>query len=197
MTDDERDKWDDRYASGDYQPRTWPSPFLENWIPELPIGRALVLACGVGRNAIRLAEAGFRVEGVDISPVAISRAEAEASRRDLDVEWRVADLDGIDLEPSAYDLITVIRYRSRSLWPRLPGALAPDGFLLVEHHLQTALDVAGPPSPGFRLEPQELLDEFSGACRIVHYSEVLEPGDEAGSMYALARMVACNGSPGF
>ncbi len=197
MTEDERDKWDDRYASGDYQPRTWPSPFLEEWIPQLRTGRALVLACGTGRNAIRLAEAGFQVEGVDISPVAVARAGAEASRRGVDVEWRVADLDDVDLEPSAYDLITVIRYRNRALWPRLPGALAPDGFLLVEHHLQTPLAVAGPSSPGFRLEPQELLDECSGALRIVHYSEVLEPADKTGSMYALARMAACKGNPGF
>lgn len=197
MTEDERGKWDGRYASGDYQPRTWPSPFLEEWIPRLPTGRALVIACGTGRNAIRLAEAGFRVEGVDISSVAISRAEAEASRRGVDVAWRVADLDDVDLEPSAYDLITVFRYRNRSLWPRLPSSLAPSGFLLIEHHLHSALDVAGPSSPEFRLEPQELLDEYVGALRILHYSEVLEPADKSGSTYALARMAACKGSPGF
>lgn len=197
MTEEERAKWDDRYASGDYQPRTWPSPFLEEWIPRLPAGRALVIACGGGRNAIRLAEAGFRVEGIDISPVAISRAETEAARRGVDVTWRVGDLDEADLEPAAYDLITVFRYRSRSLWPRLPAALAPDGFLLIEHHLQTTLDVAGPTSPEFRLEPQELLDAFCGDLRIVQYSEALEPADERGSTYALARMAACKGSPGF
>lgn len=197
MTEDERDEWDDRYATGSYQPRTLPSPFLEEWISRLSTGRALVIACGTGRNAIRLAEAGFRVEGVDISSVAISRAEAEASRRGVDVDWRVADLDDVDLEPSAYDLITVFRYRNRPLLSRLPGALAPDGHLLIEHHLQTPLDVAGPSSPEFRLEPQELLDEYFGELRILHYSEVLETADEGGSAYVLARMAACKGSPGF
>lgn len=197
MSDDEREKWDTRYATGDYTPRRHPSPFLEEWLPRLPVGRALDVACGTGRNALRLAEAGFEVHAVDISEVAIERARAEATRRGLDIEFEVTDLDEATLPEAAYDLITVFRYRNRSLWPRLAGALAPDGFLVIEHHLRTGADVDGPPTPEFRLEPQELLTDLFGSLRVVFYSEGLEAADRPGRTYAIARFVGCRGEPGF
>lgn len=196
VSEDERADWDRRYAEGDYQPRKEPSPLLEEWLGSIPVGRALDVACGAGRNALRLAEAGFDTEGIDISGVAIERARREARRRGLSVAWRVADLDEAEIAPAAYDLVTVFRYVNRPLWPRLRSALAPDGWIIIEHHLQTELEVGGPSTPEFRLAPQELLEAFA-ALRIISYSELLEPGDQAGSTFALVRLVACNGNPGW
>ena len=196
MSETERLEWDRRYTDGDYRPRTWPSPFLERWIDQFPAGRALDVACGAGRNALRLAEAGHQVEAVDISSSAINMARAEAEDRGLEVNWTVADLDDADLGTSRYDLITVIRYVNRHMWPRLVDALAPNGWLLIEHHLLTAANVDGPRSPEFRLAPQELLEAFS-ALRILHYEETIEAARRERESYALARLVACNGDPGF
>lgn len=196
MSETERDAWDERYRTGTYRPRPAAGPFLERWIPALPIGRTLDVACGAGRNALRLAEAGHRVEAVDVSSVAIDMARAEADRQGLEVDWVVADLDDYPLPPSTFDLITVIRYVNRSLWPRLIDALVPNGWLLVEHHVRTSADVAGPSAPDFRLEPQELLEAFQ-PLRIMFYEEILEPADEEGRRFALARLVACKGDPGF
>lgn len=196
MSETERTEWDRRYADGDYRPRSWPSPFLEEWVDRLPPGRALDVACGAGRNALLLAEAGYRVEAVDISRSAIDMARAECNRRGLEIAWGVTDLDNAELETSAYDVITVIRYVNRRLWPRLIAALATDGFLLVEHHLQTTADVDGPTSPEFRLAPQELLEAF-GSLRVLHYEEVLETAERESTGYAIARIVACNGNPGW
>lgn len=198
MSDDERERWNERYRSGGYRARTWPAPFLEDWIPRIPVGRALVVACGTGRNALRLAEAGFDVTGVDISSVAIGMASVEAERRGLDIEWRVADLDLTEIEPGAFDLITVFRFRSTTLWPRLADWLAPGGYLLIEHHLQTSAAVGGPSSAEFRLEPQELLGVFFRRLRILHYDERIEPADrDDGSLFALARLAAVAGDAGF
>ena len=198
MSDEERRRWNERYRSGEYRPRTAAGPFLESWIPRLPPGRALDLACGAGRNAIRLARAGWQVDAIDVSDAAIEMASAAAAEARVEVSWHVADLDSHALPAAAYDLITVIRYVNRSLWPRLPDALAPDGWLLVEHHLATPLDVAGPASTDFRLAPQELLRMFS-PLRIVHYEETIEEQDDDGTgvTMALARLVGCNGDPGF
>ncbi len=195
MSEDERQRWDDRYASGDYLPRSWHTAILEQWIPAFGSGRALDVACGTGRNALYLAERGFDVTGVDISEVAIERASYEARARRLDVEFLVADLDHFTPD-GPFDLITVIRFRNRELWPRLVGALAPDGWILAEHHMKTTADVAGPTSPNFRLDPGELLEVF-GDLRIVHYSESLEPADDDTKQYAIQRAVACNGEPGW
>lgn len=200
MSDEERENWDERYRSGGYQPRPTAGPFLEKWISTFPVGRALDIACGAGRNAMRLAEAGHTVDAIDISTAGIDLARSEAAARHLDVNWIVADLDHHELEPATYDLITVIRFVDRDLWPRLVDALAPDGWLLVEHHMQTDLDVRGPGSPGFRLGPQELLRAFTD-LRIVYYEESVEPSDHPANTgdgsYVIARMVACNGNPGF
>jgi SAM-dependent methyltransferase len=196
VSENERLKWDRRYTEGDYRPRTWPSPFLAEWIERFPIGRALDVACGAGRNALRLAEAGHHVDAIDISNAAINMARSEAADRRLDVNWIVADLDDADLGSSRYDLITVIRYVKRPMWPRLVAALAPNGWLLIEHHLVTAAAVDGPQSPEFRLAPQELLEAFS-ALRILYYEETIEDSARERGSYALARLVACKGDPGW
>jgi SAM-dependent methyltransferase len=44
-------------------------------------GRTLEVGCGTGTNAIYLAEHGFEVVGVDVSPVAIENARARAHGR--------------------------------------------------------------------------------------------------------------------
>ncbi|NNC90985.1 MAG: methyltransferase domain-containing protein [Acidimicrobiia bacterium] len=196
MSEEERRAWDERYATGEYQPRSTAGAFLEAWIDRLPTGRALDLACGTGRHALRLAEAGQQVTAVDISAVAIETARAAAEARGLAVDWVVADLDTYPLPAGAYQAITVIRYVNRGLWPRLVDALAPGGWLIVEHHMKTTLDVAGPQSPDFRVAPQELLEAFSD-LRVLLYEEVLEPADLNDGRYALARIVACNGDSGW
>lgn len=195
MSESERLDWDRRYAEGEYRARNYPAPFLEEWLPRFRIGRALDVACGTGRNALRLAAAGFSVEAVDISRVAIELGQAEAKRRGLTLSWRVADLDDEELGPAAYDLITVIRYVNRPMWPRLVQALKTDGWILIEHHLKTDRPVDGPQSPEFRLDPQELLRAFTD-LRIVHYSEVVE-NEDSGATVALARLVGCKGNPGW
>lgn len=193
---DERTAWNLRYSEGDYSPRTEPAPFLEDWIDQIPRGRALDVACGTGRNSLRLAEAGFAVDAVDISEVAIDRARAEAERRRLDVRWHVAAMDDFEIPAATFRLVTVVRYRNTGLWRRLAAALAPDGWILVEHHMKSSRDVVGPPRPEFRLDPGELLEAF-GALRIVSYTETVEPADLDRGYYALARLAACNGDPGF
>lgn len=72
-------EWDGFYAD-----RERPVPFfvdepdenLDTWLRDGPLtgGRALELGCGPGRNARRLAEAGYDVDAVDGSPEAIAWA---------------------------------------------------------------------------------------------------------------------------
>ena len=154
-----------------------------------------MLACGAGRNALFLASRGFEVDAVDISSVAIDLARAEAARRDLSVNWQVADLDDFDPGERRYDVITMIRYTNRVIWPRLAAALATDGWLVMEQHLRTRHDVAGP-SDEFRLAPGELLDAF-GDLRVIRYAEEYGESPTSGRMVATATLLACKGDPGF
>jgi 2-polyprenyl-3-methyl-5-hydroxy-6-metoxy-1,4-benzoquinol methylase len=83
----DREKWDLRYGSGERPHDGPPSQFLRRWLPYLPRGRALDVATGLGRNAMLLAEAGHRVDAVDISPVGLQVAKTRAARRRLRVRW--------------------------------------------------------------------------------------------------------------
>src|SRR5262245_62578863 len=57
-----------------------------SWPP--PKGRALDIAAGKGRNAIFLAERGFQVVGIDISPVALDMARRAGKEKSLTIDWQ-------------------------------------------------------------------------------------------------------------
>jgi len=64
-------------------------------------GRAVVLGCGTGTNAIYLAGQGFDVTGIDIAPTALTRAKAKAEKAGVKVRWMVVDVLNLpeNLEP--------------------------------------------------------------------------------------------------
>jgi SAM-dependent methyltransferase len=155
----ERDKWDARYRDGAYESRTHATALLAEWLPRLPRGRALDVACGAGRNSLFLAANGFSVTALDISRVALERGRSAAAERSLDVEWLCADLDedlARALPAGPFDLIVWVRYVHRALMPQLIARLAVGGALVCEQHLQTDQPVAGPTSREFRLAPGEV-----------------------------------------
>lgn len=196
MGSQERARWNERYASGEYRPQRAPSPLVEEAIARVGGGRALVLACGSGRNALRLAESGFEVTAVDISPVAIDMARVESEARGLVIEWRVADIEDLELPQAVFDLITMIRYVNRAVWPRLVDWLSVDGWLLMEQHLRTRRVVIGP-SDHYRVGPGELLTAFSD-LRVITYTESIGPtGATSPGLAATARLLACKGDPGW
>ncbi|MES0126446.1 class I SAM-dependent methyltransferase [Mesorhizobium sp. C420B] len=52
----------------------------------------LELGCGYGRITNRLAEKGARVAGLDISPTLLKKAEADATKRKVKVEYVLGDM---------------------------------------------------------------------------------------------------------
>jgi tellurite methyltransferase len=196
----ERDKWDARYRDGAYEDRTHPTALLAEWLPRLPRplvvpeggrGRALDVACGAGRNALHLAANGFAVTALDISTVALARAQRTAAERGLDIEWLCADLDegvGEALPDGGFDLIVWVRYVHRTLLPQLVARLNVGGTLLCEQHLTSDTEVAGPTSAGFRLAPGELHGAAQSLSVLYSYEgPVVDPD---GRRVALAQLVA-------
>lgn len=188
MSAADREKWDERYRLGAYEDRTHPSAWLECWLAGVTVGRALDVPCGAGRNAIFLASRGFSVTGIDISGVALARAEATARARGLSVEWIRRDLDTGHGVTGAFELIVLIHYVDLDLLRDLAGLLAPGGHLVVELHLATDQPVAGPKDPAFRVAPGALRDA-AGQLDILGYSEEVAE-DPDGRTVALARLAA-------
>lgn len=63
-------------------------------------------ACGIGTQAIGLAQLGYRVTASDISPAALERARGEAAGRTVSVGFSHADLRNLSTaHPERFDLV--------------------------------------------------------------------------------------------
>lgn len=165
--DEDRIKWDQRYRDVERFFSLGPSRFLADSllrILSLTQGkRALDLACGEGRNSIYLAQQGFEVSGVDISPVGLERGKRRAAELGLPVEFIEADLDQWRPQGS-YDLILNFNFLMRGLLPTLVEALSPGGVVLMETILD-APGLQGEHRRDYLLQPGELgniFEEFDG-----------------------------------
>ena len=189
MSEDDRRKWNQRYAAGAYQARTGASAWLRRWLPSARVGRALDVACGLGRNARHLAREGYRVDAVDISAEGLQRAAQVAAAEGLEVNWLERDLEaGLSPECTDYHVIVLFRYVNAPLLNELASRLAAGGYLIVEEHLRTAAQVAGPANPAFRVGPGELSRAAVGLQILAAEECVVEDPD--GTRVALARLAA-------
>ena len=187
MSEQDRNKWNKRYAEDSYQKHN-PVTLVEDWLPRLPVGRALDVACGAGRNAILLAQAGYLVDAIDISREGLNLARQKAEDLGLDINWIEHDLDEPYRFDTDYDLIIVMWFVDLGLVSRLCACLAPGGYLICEEHLVTDLEVIGPSSTNFRVTPGEAREAVSG-LDVLLYEESIEMNDE-GDHVASARVVA-------
>jgi SAM-dependent methyltransferase len=172
--------WDEHYSDPAHIDFT-PAPLLVEAAELLRPGRALDLACGVGRNALFLASLGWQVTAVDRSAVGIRLLRERATGLNLDA--RVADLEagGFAIEPGAYDLICDFYYLQRDLFPAIREGVRPGGVFAGAIHLFEEGREAQ-----YVLRPGELRQEFHG-WKILFYSESPEPGARRPKARIMAR----------
>jgi tellurite methyltransferase len=138
-------------------------------------GRVLDLACGTGRNAIWLAEQGWRVTAVDASQAAITALRARAVREGASVDTRVADLgcSEFQIETGVWDAILDCYYLQRDLFPAIRRGVKPEGLIVAIVHLAKPGE-----APTYKhAVPGELRGYFED-WDILHYYEG-QPQDEA------------------
>lgn len=173
-------RWNQRYTES---PSSWTEPdtFLirayEEFLVNAQPGTALDIAGGAGRNAVWLAERGWRVKLIDISDVALAmgREKFKALKAKGDLQTEIVDLNSIQhLGTEQYDLITVFYFLRRELFPAMARALKPGGTLIYRTYTVDRMKVPGGPSdPKYLLQPNELLHAFP-AVRVLHYHEMAE-----------------------
>ncbi|MBN1681662.1 MAG: class I SAM-dependent methyltransferase [Anaerolineae bacterium] len=133
MSQTDRERWDRRYANPFDLTKAANALLTRHVPPPGPGDRVLELACGLGRNALWLAEQGYRVDAIDISLVALRQAHAEMQRRGLSgVTFIAADLDTFPLPRCEYDLVTVFRFLNRDLFPAIRACVRPGGLVIYE-----------------------------------------------------------------
>ena len=172
MTRADQDRWD--ILHGERHDEDRPSEFLQLVFDQfgsiLTPGKALDIACGRGRNSLFLAQRGFDVVAIDISPVALAEAHRRAEEKSLSVSWRQADLEQIALPEASYDLIINLNYLQRSLISQIKKSLRSGGHVVFETYLIDQQAIGHPKDPAYLLGHNELLDLF-GDLRVLWYRE--------------------------
>ena len=171
----ERCKWDERYrgSSGPGDPAT---VLLENAHLLPGHGQALDVACGLGANAMFLAQRGFEVHAWDVSPVAIARLSEESRKGGLPVIVQVRDVLAEPPTANSFDVVVVSRFLDRGLTGSLTNSLRTGGLLFYETFTCERVNDAGPTNLRYRLAPNELLALFA-ALRVIVYREEGRLGD--------------------
>jgi SAM-dependent methyltransferase len=121
-------------------------------------GTALDLACGRGRNALWLARRGLATQAMDRDEAAVQFVRDEAARLGLPLRASAVDLERRDftLDAFSYDLIVVVHYLHRALFPAIRDALRTGGVLVYETFTRDQAERGKPTNPAFLLEPGEL-----------------------------------------
>jgi SAM-dependent methyltransferase len=161
--------WDRRYSGHELVWTSEPSRLLVQEVDGLAPGRALDLACGEGRNAIWLAERGWRVTGVDFSGVGLEKAWQLQEARGVQAAWIASDLLDYRPEPEAFQLVMLF-YLQIPAAERTPilqtaaGAVAPGGtFLLVGHDSSNIAEgYGGPQAPAVLYTAQDIAADLGG-----------------------------------
>lgn len=186
MTTADRGRWDAKYAQQSPPQDLMPPDWLVRHASSLPPGRALDLATGYGHAAIWLAECGWDVTAIDVSPLGLRAARQLAKQRGATVNWVLADLDKWVPGERNFDLVTVFRFLDRVHLPqRIARALRAGGHLLYETFL--AADRPENSSlmrnPAFLLKTDELPKLFAG-FEFLQYEERNCPGESLASLLA-------------
>jgi SAM-dependent methyltransferase len=131
--------WDERYSDREQIWSGQPNAALVSEIRDLPPARVLDVGCGEGADAVWLAENGWEVTALDVSRVALDRAESHARLRGVRVSWLHSGLVEAALEPASFDLVSaqypaLPRTDDNAAERALLDAVVPGGVLLVVHH---------------------------------------------------------------
>jgi SAM-dependent methyltransferase len=128
-------------------------------------------ACGIGTQAIGLAQLGHHVVASDLSPAAVRRAEEEARQRKLQIQFLVSDMTSLnEIEQKNFDAVIAVdnalphldASQLKQAAAAIASKLRPSGLFIGGIRDYDALIVERPASlpPAFLGEP--------GSRRIVH-----------------------------
>ena len=124
------------------------------WAAPLAPGRALDVASGGGRHASHLASLGHEVTAIDREPARLPGVRCVQADLEDGKPWPLGE--------KRFDLVVVVNYLHRPLFPALASAIAPGGRLVYETFMAGNERFGRPANPAFLLKPGELWAAFDG-----------------------------------
>jgi SAM-dependent methyltransferase len=178
--------WDERYRGEGFAFGTEPNVFLASQSGYLKPGlRALVPGDGQGRNGVWLAQRGLLVDTIDVSPLAVAKAQELAKARGAELNIELADLTSWSWPQARYDIVAALYVHFFDAdRPRMHramlGALKPGGVLLLEAFRIEQLEMkkihgsGGPKTADMLHSKAKLTSDFEGASILLLEDAVVE-----------------------
>lgn len=161
--------WNNRYAGEDYGFGTEPNAFLRSQARRLRPGMAaFVPGDGEGRNGVWLAQQGLEVLTLDLSDVAIVKANRLAEQRGVRIDARQGDLRTWDWPVDRFDLVASLFVHfdeppRREVHRKMLAAVKPGGLLIVEGFHPDRFGPSDPGTPERHFTAERLREDFAGA----------------------------------
>ena len=178
--------WNKRYADRNYLYGTEPNSFLTEH-SSLLSSPVLSLSEGEGRNAVFLASRGLEVVGVDISAVALEKAERLAESCGVEIKTLVADLATFEPEENYYGSVISISAHLPSpvrnrLYPLIERSLKRDGVVILEAFSENQLSrsTGGPKDADMLMTVEKLKQEFPNLEPVLLHEVEREVAEGAG-----------------
>lgn len=193
-----RKKWNERYEKA-YVPNQVIDVLELNQHLLSGKGKSLDFACGLGGNALRMAELGYESHAWDISDSALEKSHEFAQERKLKLITKQCDVSQEILPVESFDVIIISRFLLRENVPSLIASLKPEGLIFYQTFIQPFIQdetkqslnesSTGPKNKHYRLERNELLSLFS-ELNICYYREEGILGDMTKGIRSEALLVA-------
>jgi len=169
---DPRELWDAEARTFDDEPdhglgdrptrAAWRSMLL-GVLPPAP-ARVADLGCGTGTLAVLLAEDGYAVDGIDVSPEMVVRARAKAEAAGVAVDVRLGDANAPRLDPASYDVVL----SRHVLWAMDEPAAALERWLALLAPAGVLVLVEGSWSTGAGISSEHAVALVRGTGRDAH-----------------------------
>jgi len=160
--------------------------FIQNHEP----GRAIDIGCGTGTNVITLAQAGWRVTGVDFAPRAIKIAQQKLKRSGMQANVQVADATNLREIVGPFDLALdlgcfhgISREGRAKYLDQLQRVLAPNGFWLLYAFLSP-----GTPRSGHGLDEPEI-DLISSQLTLISRRDGFDKRDRSSAWFLYQKQI--------
>ena len=137
MKDLWKDRWNERYSTGEFIYGKEPNNFFKEELNKLSPGKILLLGEGEGRNAVYAATLGWKVDAVDQSEMGRKKAMLLSSERKVEINYIVYDIFSYMPKQNHYDAAVFIfihlEEKLRSVvFKNTVDSLKPGGKIIFE-----------------------------------------------------------------